>query len=235
MRNKLFAANSNGLFVVVLGSDGTIKRMLIQNLQRELRGTFKDIVYFHFMPGLLRPGGGGQLVTNPHAKPPRSCFLSILKLIYYWLDYNLGYLFKVHPALKKSALVLFDRYFDDLLIDPKRYRYGGPLWLARLIRWRMIPLPEIYTILDLPAEVAHTRKPEIPIEVLQQLRTRYLDWAQTLPNAYIIKANRAADDVATEIQGIILRKTEERAQKCLDRAGGNTVLKIVSHIWRRGI
>ncbi|WP_322806322.1 hypothetical protein [Thermanaerothrix sp.] len=203
MRNKLFAANSNGLFVVVLGSDGTIKRMLIQNLQRELRGTFKDIVYFHFMPRLLRRGGEGKPVTNPHGKPPRSCFLSILKLIYYWLDFNLGYLFKVRPALKKSALVLFDRYFDDLLIDPKRYRYGGPMALASLLQ-RFTPRPSMWLLLDVPEEVIFQRKQEVSLREINRQRKTYRQLAFELPNAVLLDATLSVAETTAQAQDAIL-------------------------------
>ena len=37
-------------------------------------------------------------------------------------------------VLSQSGLVVFDRYFDDLLIDAKWYRYGKPMWVVRAFR-----------------------------------------------------------------------------------------------------
>ena len=51
----------------------------------------------------------------------------------FFLDHWVGYIFKVRPALGRSNFVIFDRYFHDVLVDPRRYRYGGPSWYAKFL------------------------------------------------------------------------------------------------------
>lgn len=118
-----------GLFVAVLGPDGAGKSTLIENLKENLAGAFRRTAVFHLLPGLIREKGAGGPVTNPHSKPPHPWWLSLLKIPYYLVEYGLGYLFKVRPRLVRSTLVLFDRYYHDLLVDQRRYRYSGPYGL----------------------------------------------------------------------------------------------------------
>ena len=61
------------------------------------------------------------------------------------------------PALPGAAEVL------DAIVDPKRYRYGGPIWLLNLI-WKITPKPDLIVLLDAPAEVIQQRKKEVPFE-----------------------------------------------------------------------
>ncbi len=56
--------------------------------------------------------------------------------------------------------MLNDRHFLDILVDQRRYRYGGPLWLLRLIR-RLIPKPDLVNLLDAPPKVLQARKQEL--------------------------------------------------------------------------
>ena len=100
------------------------------------------------------------MTTDPHGEAPHPWWLSPLKIPYYLLDYGLGYLFKVRPRLVRSTVVLFDRYYDDLLVDPRRYRYGGPMKFARLARI-FLPKPDLVLILDVNEEVLLARKREV--------------------------------------------------------------------------
>ena len=198
-----------GIFVAILGPDGAGKSTLIEHLERDLAGAFRRTARFHLMPGIFRKRCGGGPVTNPHGKPPRSRFTSLLKLGYYLLDYTLGYLFKIRPALVKSTLVLFDRYYDDLLVDPRRYRYGGPMRLARWFR-RFIPQPDLWLILDVPEEEIYRRKQEVPLEEIRRQRKAYRCLATELQNAVFLDGSRPLEELAREAEEVILEYMHER-------------------------
>jgi thymidylate kinase len=198
-----------GFFVVVLGPDGSGKSTLIAHLERELKGAFRRTAIFHLMPGLLRKGANGGPVTDPHGQPPRSLPASLLKLFYYLLDYNLGYWLKVLPALVKSTLVLFDRYYDDLLVDPKRYRYGGSMWLARRLR-RLIPRPDLWFILDVPEDEILRRKQEVSPEEIRRQREAYRRLAIELPNAFLLDGALPPEEVARQAREIALDHLRQR-------------------------
>jgi thymidylate kinase len=113
---------------------------------------------------------------------------------------------------------LFDRYYDDLLADSKRYRYGGPMWLARLVG-RFIPKPDLFFFLDLPAEVAHARKPEVSLEEAKRLREHYLKLALSVPNVHVVDASRPLEEVVAEVEKIILRYLAARTEKYISEVG----------------
>ena len=208
-----------GLWVAVLGPDGAGKSTLIQGLQKELAGAFRRTAAFHLMPRPFRKRGDGGPVTDPHGRPPRSLPISLLKLVYYWLDYTLGYWLKIRPALVCSTLVLFDRYYDDLLIDPKRYRYGGPMRLARLLR-RFIPRPDVFLVLDVPVEELLRRKQEVPREELERQVAAYRRFALGTPNAYLLDGSRPPDEVVHQVLDMILDFLHERYLKRQTFSGG---------------
>ncbi|MEM4214356.1 MAG: phosphotransferase [Candidatus Methanomethylicaceae archaeon] len=198
-----------GLFVAVLGPDGAGKSTLIESLSKEVAGAFRRKAQFHLAPALLRRQGDGGPVTDPHGKPPRSWFASLLKLGYYWLDYTLGYWLKIRPLLVRSALVLFDRYYDDLLIDPKRYRYGGPMWAARLLSW-LTPRPDLFLVLNVPREQLMMRKQEVSPEELERQVRAYREFAANTPNAFLLDGSTPIEKVVAQARDAILEYLQVR-------------------------
>ena len=57
-------------------------------------------------------------MTDPHRLSRRPLSLSVLALLVLLLDFLLGYWFVIRPLLAGWGLVVFDRYYDDLLVDP---------------------------------------------------------------------------------------------------------------------
>jgi len=192
-----------GLFVAVLGPDGAGKSALIEHLRTDLAGAFRRSAVFHLQPDMLRQKEDEGPVTAPHAKPLHPLWLSLLKLPYYWLDYSLGYLVRLRPQLVRSTLVLFDRYYDDVLVDARRYRYGGPSWLAHWLQ-RAIPRPDLFLILDAPPEQLLQRKQELPGPELQRQRAGYHRLATECQNAYVLNASAPAAEVARQASAVIL-------------------------------
>lgn len=201
-----------GLFVVVLGPDGAGKSTLIEHLKTNLARAFRRTNCFHLMPSLLRRRNDSGPVTAPHGKPPRSKLVSLLKLVYYFLDYAFGYWVKVRPKLVKSTLVLFDRYYDDLLVDPKRYRYGGPMWLVKWLQ-RLIPQPDLYFVLDVPVEKLRERKQEVEPEELQRQIKAYREFAFSKPNAVLLDGSQSVEEVVRQAQEVVLDYMHERYLK----------------------
>lgn len=198
-----------GMLVAVLGPDGAGKSTLVENIDREFSGAFRRTAKFHLRPGLIGRKTRGKPVTDPHGKPPRPFLTSVLKLGYYSADYIMGYLYKLYPKFVRSTLVLFDRYYDDLLVDPVRYRYGGPSWLARLIR-TIIPAPNLILVLDAEEDVLLKRKEEVEREELHRQRRRYRDMALRLPNAYILDARGEPEKITGDAGEILMDYLHDR-------------------------
>lgn len=197
-----------GLLVSVLGPDGSGKTTLIENLKNELSGTFRCAQAFRFRPDLFHRNLPGP-EPHPHAKGVRSRLLSILKVLYLSGDYALGYLINVRSKLIRSDLVIFDRYYDDILVDPIRYRYGGPKWLIKFVR-HFIPRPDITLILDASEDQMLARKAELPREELQRQRFAYRQLAAEASNTVMLDASRPAAEVARQASESCLRYLHSR-------------------------
>jgi len=150
---------------------------------------------------------------DPHALPPRKLIVSLAGLGFKWANYTLsGYVADIYPRLVRSTLVLLDRDYHDLLVDPKRYRYGGPAWLARAVGW-FIPRPQLVILLDAPPEVLYSRRRELPFEEITRQREAYLELTRNLPNGHVVDASKPLDEVVVRVKQLILDYLAERTAR----------------------
>lgn len=198
-----------GLFVVIMGPDGVGKSTLIEHLVQAVGPVFRRDRVFHWRPMLLwRRKAAGDTI-QPHSNPPYAPWWSIARLFAHLLDYWLGYCLVIRPLLARSGLVVFDRYFHDLLADPKRYRFGGPPWLAKSVSW-LIPKPDLLLILDAPVQVILSRKQEVsPKEVLCQ-RQIYLQFASSCPHCRVIDSTAPLAQAVAEAGQTVLEYLAKR-------------------------
>jgi thymidylate kinase len=190
--------NPTGMWIAVLGPDGSGKSTVIEQLQAALAPGFRRTARFHLRPRLL-PGSKASAIANtdPHGQKPRGVAASALKLVYFWADYVVGYWGRVRPLLVRYTLVVFDRYYCDLLIDPRRFRSRAPRWLARAIA-ALIPMPDLMLILDAPAEVLQARKQEVTAEESARQVEAYREFASSRAargRAVLVDAARPVDEV----------------------------------------
>lgn len=129
--------NSRGLWIAFFGPDGIGKSAVVERLTREMGPAFSGIRQFHFRPMFRARTQNNPPTTKPHAKAARGRAASYCKLIYWFVDCWCGYLAFILRGLKRSELVVFDRYYPDILIDPRRYRMSAAcLKFARVLSSR---------------------------------------------------------------------------------------------------
>jgi thymidylate kinase len=151
----------------------------------------------HLKPFLAIPHRGepGAIVVDPHGKPPRSTLFSLAKIFVWLIEEWYAHFFQDD----KEAPLIYDRHYHDLLIDPKRYRYGGPRWVAKLVG-KLMPQPDLWVLLDAPAEVLQARKQEVPFSETARQRQEYLAFVRNQRNYMIIDASQSLDRVIVEIE-----------------------------------
>jgi len=181
------APPSTGLCVVLLGPDGVGKSTLIEGLEQTLGPLFSGRRVFHWRPGLALPiRDGDDSLAGPHAQPPRGALLSMAYLAGFFVDFCLGYAVRMRPLLTRRGLIVFDRYFPDLMVDPERYRYAGPAWLVKAL-WRILPRGNAVTlILTGSAEAILARKQDLSLEELRRQLPRYRELETTLASAHVV-------------------------------------------------
>jgi thymidylate kinase len=185
-------------FIAFLGCDGSGKSTVIEQIDADLRESGFTVRRGHWRPAPLdasRDASGA--VENPHGTLPRGCAGSIAKLGWLGFSWWLGWLAGLRRAAKMGTLI-FDRYHADLLVDPARYRYGGPAGIARLAS-ALMPQPDRVIFLDAAPEVLFARKQEVPPAALAASRDRYLALCKTHPRFRVIDASRPIDEVVAAV------------------------------------
>jgi len=222
-----------GLMVVFLGTDGAGKSTVTARIEQDLAPAFSSTKRYHrpvasplrWMKRYRAQSDSGghtsasvsvagmdaqSLQPHPPGKPPHKLPASLLKLGLWWADFTIfGYLLSVYPRLVRSNLVLLDRYYDDLLVHPEGYRYGGSLRLARFVG-RFVPHPHLVILLDAPPEVIHARKPELTFEETTHQREMYLRVMEGYSNGHVVDASRPLDEVVDEVELTILGYLADR-------------------------
>jgi len=205
--------------IAIMGPDGAGKSAVIDAVRFQFDSAYNKIRLFHLRPKTLWAGkAANQAVTDPHGKPPRGAIVSVLKVFSLIADYWLGYALKIAPAVRRSQLVIFDRYIYDLLVDSKRIRYGGPSWLLKMAA-RVVPRPDLVILLDAPADVLWSRKQEVPFEEVLRQRDGYCKVAGKLPFSATVNAAQPLADVIRDVESTIIehyaRRTAERLRLTL--------------------
>lgn len=192
-------------FVAILGCDGSGKSAVIQELCACLSEEGCAVTRWHWAP---EPFGntGGAGADDPHGRTPRGMVGSTVKLGWLWLRWWVAW-FGTLRRQSRVGQVVFDRYHGDLLVDPLRYRYGGPLAIAHWFS-ALMPQPDLVVLLDASPVVLLARKQEVTPEVLTDLRDRYLRFCRQLPQGVVVDAAQplaqVVEEVRTAIKGVAM-------------------------------
>lgn len=196
-----------GFFVALLGPDGVGKSTLARGIASRLGGAFKGSAVFHLWPvaplmvkKALRPGP-----PNPSPIKVPSCLLPL----YLCARYGYSYLFHIRPLLAGSCLVILDRYFEDLLVDPGRHGYTGPGFMSRWIRL-FVPRPNLILVMDAPPETIFARKRDLTVQEIRRQREAYRRLAEKLPHAALIDGSGSKEDALQKAADAVIGNLHAR-------------------------
>ncbi len=185
-----------GAFLVFLGPDGVGKTTLLRAVSRSLVLVFPEQSIYQWRPAVF--ARAPRLACLPHSKPMRSTWGSISYLLFTCLDFTSGYVLAIRAALSRSGLVIFDRYYHDLLIDPKRYRYSGPMWLVRALSRLLPPRDAFFVVLDAEEQTILSRKQQLPPDEIRRQRCAYREFAGRAQASVLVNTERPLEQCRAE-------------------------------------
>lgn len=207
--NRIF--NPTGLHIVIIGTDGSGKSTIVTGLSNFLAPSFRQVKTYHLKPPIIEKYKKSTLVvTEPHKHLPRNTVLSLLKLAVYLVNYVLGFFINILPKKLKSTLIVFDRYYYDLMVDQKRFRMKLPKSIIKFFYY-IVPKPELVFFLKTNPQIAMHRKNELNIAELERQNLEFELLKNTIgSNFYVIENNLSVDAAVDKIINIVFNFLEAR-------------------------
>jgi thymidylate kinase len=217
---RRFFVNPRGIFIVLIGPDGSGKSTTAHNLiDSEIKKLFQKRLYFHghfpFLPELKKIVVFFKCKKIEVQKSENSSDFSSKQLgmlrsmiypFYYGFNYFLGH-FLIWKEKARGDLILFDRYFYDYMIQTLYAKC--PRWLLYLIA-KIIPKPDILIFLKNDPEVIYARKPELKISEIEK-QLKICDYITSrFENGFAIKTSVTPDEIVEKIQKIIIKRIKDR-------------------------
>ena len=183
-RIKNYLCSRTGFSIGFTGPDGSGKTTVIDTILERIAPVFRTAhKYYHFRPALF--GNLGEVAhsagikkevdrnySDPHRGGKTGKVSSLLRLCYYSLDYIIGYFVKVKSATRITRVVVFDRYYTDIICDSRRSRiYLSPkflYWWGKLF----IPTLNYNILLTAKSETILARKRELDEEGINTINAK---------------------------------------------------------------
>ncbi|MGV6830167.1 MAG: hypothetical protein ACWA5P_01230 [bacterium] len=196
--------NPTGITISFLGPDGSGKSTIINGLKKQ-QLPYRKVAYFHLKPIHSKES---SVTSDPHAAKPYSLVVSIIKIIFFFFQYSWNWLKTIVPLKIRSTLIIFDRYYDDVIVDPKRFRLSGINMLSKIVK-PLIPRPQLYFILYADADTIYERKKEIPLNELGHQLKIYKSFSKD-KRYHLINVDRPVLDIVNEVYAILMNTMHER-------------------------
>ncbi|MDH3069549.1 hypothetical protein QET40_10560 [Akkermansia sp. N21169] len=222
-----YIRSNTGFSIGFTGPDGSGKTTVIDLLLKKLGNVFRTAhVYYHFRPALFgnlgevaHSAGIKKEVDRDYNKPHRGgrtgALSSLARLLYYSLDYVLGYFVKVKSVTRITRLVIFDRYFTDIICDSRRSRIYLPpkylYWFGKLF----IPSLDYNILLTANSDVILARKRELDEDGILSINDR-IDYLSYKPG-YLKVLNESTPEDA--VRTILEHVFAEQHRKNIKRLG----------------
>lgn len=179
-----YIRSNTGFSIGFTGPDGSGKTTVIDQVLERLASVFRTAhKYYHFRPTLF--GNLGEVahstglkkeVDRDYSKPHRGgktgALSSFARLLYYSLDYIVGYFVKVKSVIRITRVVIFDRYYTDIICDSRRSRiylnYKFLYWFGKIF----IPSLDYNILLTARSETILARKRELDEEGIRRINER---------------------------------------------------------------
>ena len=207
--------NYPGVFIVCMGPDGSGKTSVADRIIKRFKTFFnaEKTNHYHWKPILKRHSNARiGSIDKPHRQTTRGSLSSTMYLFYHAFEFVLGGVLCLRPMLFRNGMIIVDRYFYDIMVDPKRYRLNVSNWLVHLLS-KIIVKPDLIICLDAPAKTFYERKQEVPFEEVIRQRKAYLSLVKGFPNGHIVNSSLLLDDAVKQLEEIIVNYMVERTEQ----------------------
>jgi hypothetical protein len=213
-------ASPSGLSVLVVGPDGVGKSTLAASISEACAPMFRRHARSHWRPGMLpRPGAvlgrRSSDPTRPHARAVFGRLPSTLLLGYYWVDFLVGGLLSDLPLKTRSGLVVRERGWWDLAVDPGRYRLRVDPLAVRILG-AFLPRPDLVIALEADPDLIRDRKPELERHELERQLTAWRSASPSGVPTVRIDVSGSPDEMLRHAAEAVVRVMEARALSRLD-------------------
>jgi len=108
----------------------------------------------------------------PYKKKNYGYFFSLIKILYLYWNFLMNFLFIIYLKKIKSTFIINDRSFNDVVVDPYRYRIGKFHKFLNFI-FKFMPEPDLTIYLDLNPKKLLSRKNELSKKKIIELTKKY--------------------------------------------------------------
>ena len=221
-----YICTNTGFAIGFTGPDGVGKTTVIEMLIARLGDVFRTAhSYMHFRPMLF--GNLGEVAhsaglkkevdreyTKPHRGGRVGVVSSLVRLAYYSVDYIVGYWLKVKSQIRITRLVVFDRYYTDVICDSRRSRiflnYKFLYWFG----WVFVPRLDYNVLLTAQVETILARKQELTREGIEAINER-IDYLAGKKGYKKFLNEGTAEEMVTEILEWVFEEQHKRNLKRL--------------------
>lgn len=196
----------NGLCIAFVGNDGCGKSTIVERLKLDSKRMYNhnNSHYGYWRPFMLPKIKKALNISDNNDDDTfvdevrrYNLIKSYSKFAYYTIDYIFG---SVKDRFNKSrgGIVVYDRYYDDLMVYPERFGMTLNRFVTKSVR-NIIPQPDLVIYLSAPVEVLKERRFEIFEKEMERQVSEYCKLETDYSNYISIDGTQKLDNVYDDV------------------------------------
>ena len=135
--------------------------------------------------------------------------MSAMRLVYFWADFSIGHWMRVWPVTARGGLVVSERWWWDMYVDPRRHRLQPMPRTARVLG-RLVPQADAFLVLEAPSELILERKQELSALEIERQQAAWKQLAPAIRAVQVIDASAPLADVTDDVVRVVVERQGER-------------------------